>query len=333
MPRSSSGKWVARAGATGGGRTYRGQTPINWYAVLVLIVIVGLGSVVFARYEYQNPKSTADTIAPTKGTQWLAAMVFDVCGTQSTLASNEVDPTKQSFITTGDGVIVVDPKKTADAGDNAVLGKLLSGYKGLTVTSTELKIPASALASSTSSSTTTTTTAPTTSTTSTTAAPTSTTSSGSKERSKKPKSKTSKKAKTTAASATKVYRNGGTCPTGTKDAGKKGFVEAAYWKNAFATNGKPITVTGAAGSIKFSNNQLITVGFVPKGTTLPKPNGTVVTALLDASTGASSTTTTAPSSSTTSSTAASTTSSTAASTSTSSTAASTSTTATTSSSS
>lgn len=322
MPRSSSGKWVARAGATGGGRTYRGQTPINWYAVLVLIVIFGLGSVVFARYEYQNPKSTADTVAPTKGTQWLSAMVFDVCGTQSTLASNEVDPTKQSFITTGDGVIVIDPKKTADAGDNAVLGKVLSGYKGLAVSSTEIKLPASALASSSASSSTTTTTTPTTSTTSTTAAPaatTTTTGSGSKERSKKPKSKSSTKAKTTAASATKVYRNGSTCPAGTKDAGKKGFVEAAYWKNAFATNGKPVSVTGAAGSIKFSNNQLITVGFVPKGTTLPKPNGTVVTALLDASTGASSTTTTtAPASSTTSTTApaSSTTSTTAASTST-----------------
>lgn len=299
MPRSSSGKWVARAGATGGGRTYRGQVPANWYAVLVLIVILGLGSVVFARYEYQNPKSTTDTIAPTKGTQWFAAMVFDVCGTQETLASNAIDPTKQSFITSGNGVIEVDPKTTADAGDNAVLGKLLGGYKNLTATSTELKLPSTALASSTSTSatsTTTSTTAASSTTTSTTAS-----SNGSKERSKKTSTTT-----TTTTVPPKVYRNGGTCPSGTKDAGKKGVVRAVYWPSAFASKSKPVKVSGNPTSIKFLDGQLITVGFVPSGTTLPKPSGTVVTALLDASTGAgATTTTTAPSGSTTSTSAAS----------------------------
>jgi hypothetical protein len=309
MPRSSSGKWVARAGATGGGRTYRGQVPANWYAVLVLIVILGIGSVVFARYEYQNPKSTADTVAPTKGTEWFSAMVFDVCGTQSTLASNEVDPTKQSFITTGDGVIVIDPKKTADAGDNAVLAKLLASYTGLSLTSTEIKLPPTALASSTpTSSTTTTTTAPASSstTTSTTAASSTTTSttaasSGSKLRSKKTKTKSKKTSKATTAKKTtaKVYKNGGTCPAGTKDAGKKGVVKAVYWRSAFASKAKPVTVKGEPSSIKFLDDQLITIGFVPAGTALPKPNGTVVTALLNASTGASSTTTTTAASGTT----------------------------------
>lgn len=293
MPRSSTGKWVARAGATGGGRTYRGQVPANWYAVLVLIVILGIGSVVFARYEYQNPKSTADTVAPTKGTQWFAAMVFDLCGTQSTLASNEVDPTKQSFISTGNGVIVVDPKKTADAGNNAVLGKLLAGYTGLRVTSSEIKLPSSALASASTSSSTTTTTTSTTAasstTTSTTAASSTTStssSSGSKVRSKK---------KTTA----KVYRNGGTCPAGTKDAGQKGVVKAVYWKSAFASSAKPIAATDPS-AIKFLDDQLITIGFVPSGKALPKPNGAVVTALLNDSAGTSTTTTTAPASSTSS---------------------------------
>ena len=36
MARSSSGKSVARAAATGGGATYRGQMPVNWYAALVV---------------------------------------------------------------------------------------------------------------------------------------------------------------------------------------------------------------------------------------------------------------------------------------------------------
>ena len=305
MPRSSTGKWVARAGSTGGGRTYRGQVPANWYAVLVLIVILGLGSVAFARYEYQNPSSTANTVAPTKGTQWFTAMVFDLCGTQSTLASNEVSPTTQSFISTGNGVVVVSPKTTADAGNNAVLGKLLSSYKGLSVTSTEIRLPSTALASSSPTTTPPTTAPPSPS--STTAPPStisSTSSTGSKERSSKTKSKTSKKTSSTKAASkvktsTKVFRNGGTCPAGTKDAGKKGVVKAAYWPSAFASKAKPVVVKGDPNSIKFLDDQLITIGFVPQGTSLPKPNGTVVTALLTASTGASTTPTTAPTGSTT----------------------------------
>jgi len=42
MASKSTGKWVERAATTGGGRTYRGQMPVNWYASLALICIVGL---------------------------------------------------------------------------------------------------------------------------------------------------------------------------------------------------------------------------------------------------------------------------------------------------
>ncbi len=38
---NSTGKWVERAATTGGGRTYRGQMPVNWYASLAVICIVG----------------------------------------------------------------------------------------------------------------------------------------------------------------------------------------------------------------------------------------------------------------------------------------------------
>lgn len=264
MPRSSSGRWVARAGATGGGRTYRGQVPANWYAALVIIVILGLVSIVFARSAYQHA-SAANTTPPTKGTTWYAAFDFDVCGRQQPpVAADVVDPTTQSFYTTGSGVIVVSPKSTSDAGANAVLGKFVSGYKGMSLTATALTIPK---ATSTSS---TTTTAP-----------------------KKAKAK-----KAAGASPTSVtYRNGATCPRGTKDAGKHAQVTVASWANAFAPNAQPTTVSGDPSTLRFSNNQLITIGFVPAGTKLPKPNGSIVTALLKASTGAaakSTTSTTAP---------------------------------------
>jgi hypothetical protein len=267
MPRSSTGKWVARAAATGGGRTYRGQVPINWYAVLVLIVLLGVVSVVISRIDYQRGP-VVNSIAPLKGgTPWYAAITFDVCGTQvSPLPPNLLDATTQSFYTTGSGVITISPKQTSDAGHNAVLGKFVSSYPGLTLTATELHLPASPSTGSTSSTSST---------------------SGKKVRSL----------------SGRTYRNGERCPSGTKDAGKKAEVMVTYWKNAFAAKGKPVTVKGNPGTLLFSDDQLITVGFVPAGTQLPKPNGTIVTALFDTATGHPPTSTTAPGSTTTTTTA------------------------------
>lgn len=251
MPRSSTGRWVARAAATGGGRTYRGQVPANWYAALVLIVIAGLVSIVIARVDYRHGPVTNTTPPLKGGTPWFAAIDFDVCGTeQAPLPSNAAGAATQSFYTTGNGVITISPKTTGDAGHNAVLGKFVSAYKGLSLSSTALHLPSSAATSS---------------------------------------SKGGKSSGTT-------YRNGDKCPSGTKYAGKKGVVTVTYWANAFSSSKKPTTVKGNPGTLPFKNDQLITVGFVPSGTKLPKPNGSIVTALLNASAG--STTTTTPSSTT-----------------------------------
>ena len=72
MARDSTGKWVARAASTGGGRTYRGQAPINWYASLVVIVIVGLLLVGFSRYQRTHPTSSSAG-APTTSDTWHVA--------------------------------------------------------------------------------------------------------------------------------------------------------------------------------------------------------------------------------------------------------------------
>ena len=78
MARSSSGKSVARAAATGGGTTYRGQMPVNWYAALVIIVIIGVASIALAKYNYNKVPAVVE---PTVGTSWHAGLAFDVCGT------------------------------------------------------------------------------------------------------------------------------------------------------------------------------------------------------------------------------------------------------------
>ncbi len=271
MARNSAGKWVARAGATGGSRTYRGQTPINWYAALTVIVVLGVLSVVFAIYEYRNPSSgPTATQPPTVSTTWYAGIAFNVCGkVQPDLASNATSTgSKKAFFTTGDGVITIHPQSTSDAGKNAVLGKFVSGYDGLTLTTTQLILPP---------------------------APGNT-------------------AKHPTASKSASYKNGDTCPKGTPDQGKTGEVQVTYWPSAFVSSAKPTTVAGDPQTLRFTDHQLISVGFVPPGTKLAKPPGTVITALLQktASTTTSSSTTlpssatTTPTTSSTSTTAAST---------------------------
>jgi hypothetical protein len=225
MARSSSGKSVARAAATGGGTTYRGQMPVNWYAALVLIVILGVGSVAFAKYQYSN----VNTTLPTTNTTWHAALAFDICGKTETPLPASPASTTIGLTTTGSGVLVIAPKTSSEAGNNATLGKFASEYSGLTLTGTKLKYPGTPVT---------------------------------------------------------TYANGDKCAAGTPDAGKKGVVLARSWVLGTATgkNGEINEVGGrtttAPDGLKLLNRQLITVGFAPAGTQLPKPTGTTITALL-----------------------------------------------------
>ena len=54
--------------------------PVNWYASLVLICVVGLFLVGFSRYQLTH---RTDLVAgpPTTTQQWYAALGIDVCGT------------------------------------------------------------------------------------------------------------------------------------------------------------------------------------------------------------------------------------------------------------
>jgi hypothetical protein len=130
---------VARAAATGGGRTYRGQAPVRWYTSLVLICLLGVALVVYSRYERQHPAATG--VQPVVGTSWYAALALDVCGTQSNLPVNPVTKSAPGIKTEGDGVIRIQPTSKVDAGANATLGRFVQSYPGLELTSGELKLP------------------------------------------------------------------------------------------------------------------------------------------------------------------------------------------------
>jgi hypothetical protein len=142
MARSSSGKSVARAAATGGGATYRGQMPVNWYAALAVIVLIGVASVALAKYHYNQ---SAAAVEPTTNTTWHAALAFDICGTiQPALAASPASATATTGLTsTGSGVLQIHPKTAGESGDNATLGKFAQGYTGLIITNNTLKYPSS----------------------------------------------------------------------------------------------------------------------------------------------------------------------------------------------
>jgi hypothetical protein len=229
MARSSSGRSVARAAATGGGTTYRGQMPVNWYAALVVIVLLGLGSVAFARYDYGK---TTPAVQPTVGQTWHAGLAFDICGTTQPALTASPQGSTSGLTTTGSGVLLIAPKSSSEAGNNATLGKFASEYSGLTLTNTALKYP----------------------------------------------------------TGTELV-NGDTCAKGTPDAGKKGEMRVRTWVLSTKTSkNNQLEETGGSSSshpkdLKLQNRQLITVGFVPAGASLPKPPGSTSLALIGAISG------------------------------------------------
>ncbi len=236
MARSDTGKWVARAAATGGGKTYRGQRPLKWYGSLTLICLLGLSLIWYSRYERQHPSSNGQ---PTTGTKWVSALSFDVCGVQTpNVPANPKAKATPQLSTTGDGLIRISPSSDANAGGNATLGRFVSLYPGMLLTSSSVRVPGKG-----------------------------------------------------SSTVGRTWRTGDRCPKGTPDADKQGNVIVQVYTTFTAK--KPIIVD-QPDAYRLGNNQLITVAFVPHGASIPKPPGTVVSAMLTASEAASSPTTTVP---------------------------------------
>ena len=138
MARSSSGKSVARAAATGGGTSYRGQMPINWYAALVVIVLVGIASVAVARYHYAKAPVA---VPPIVGQTWHAALAVDICGKSEPALPATASGSGNGLTTTGSGVLLIAPKTSSEAGKNATLGKFAKEDGTLKLTNTSVQYP------------------------------------------------------------------------------------------------------------------------------------------------------------------------------------------------
>jgi hypothetical protein len=140
MANNSTGKWVQRAATTGGGRTYRGQMPVNWYASLALIIIVGLGLVGLSRYQLSH-RTTSSSGPPTTSQTWYAGLGIDTCGTMEPNLPANTAKSKKGLTANGNGVVTITPSDSSEAGANATLGKFVSGYKGLELTNSTLQYP------------------------------------------------------------------------------------------------------------------------------------------------------------------------------------------------
>lgn len=144
MASNSTGKWVERAATTGGGRTYRGQMPVNWYATLAIMCIVGFSLIGFSRYQRTHQTSSSSG-PPTTQQTWYAALGIDVCGTMQANLPASTNTAKTGLTADGNGLITVNPKNSSESGGNATLGKFVSGYKGLQLTGSTLQYPGKTL--------------------------------------------------------------------------------------------------------------------------------------------------------------------------------------------
>lgn len=205
----SIGRRVARAAATGGGRTVRrGKAPVGWYLVLALIVVAGTATVAFSRYQLIHPPPKAASGPspagpPTLTDHWIAAIGFYICGSFEPNLPRNKNYASAGIHTNGDGLIQIEPLSSADTGARATLGRFVALYSGLDITRTQVTIPNRGL-----------------------------------------------------------WSNGVDCGK------EKGAVQVKEWPSA-SSQGQ--VVSGNPQDLRLKNGQLITVAFVPKGTTVPKP--------------------------------------------------------------
>jgi hypothetical protein len=92
----------------------------------------------------------------------------------------------------------------------------------------------------------------------------------------------------------KTYHSGGTCPAGTPDASKRGYVQVRMWTSFSGAGSNTAVTVSDPTTLKLTNGQLITVAFVPHGASIGKPPSTTISTLLGLVSGTSTTTTSAP---------------------------------------
>lgn len=139
----ASSKKVARAASTGGGRTAAraGNRPWLWYAVMGVVVALGLAGVFVSREQRRDelaasPESLTPPVA--NRDHWHAAYAVVLCGQLASPIQDERDP--KGIHTHADGLIHIHPFLRSAAGEKANLGAFADAVR-MTLTDEELKLP------------------------------------------------------------------------------------------------------------------------------------------------------------------------------------------------
>ena len=149
MVSSSSTKKAARLAQKGKGKKVRFQGGTLFPMLILAILVIGLGTIVYAR----SSVPAADASPPTINDHWHVAYGFDLCDTEEFVkldgALEEQDANGQlvnnDFLRTGvhshdDGVIHWHAYTSASVGQRATLGVFLDNY-GVELTDDSLKFP------------------------------------------------------------------------------------------------------------------------------------------------------------------------------------------------
>ena len=75
------------------------------------------------------------------GQTWHAGLAFDICGTAEPALPATASGSSNGLTTTGSGVLLIAPKTSSEAGNNATLGKFASEYTSLKLTNTSVQYP------------------------------------------------------------------------------------------------------------------------------------------------------------------------------------------------
>ena len=144
MSRSSFARSVARAAASGGSKSYRARRPAAWYLLISVIVILGIGLIVYSRNE-KNSSSASTQSGPTATDHWDVALGIDLCGSLQPALAPSSNITTVGIRTFGNGLIDINPGAVTNSskylGSKATLGLFASSYTGFKLTNSSIEIP------------------------------------------------------------------------------------------------------------------------------------------------------------------------------------------------
>jgi hypothetical protein len=137
--KASSAKKVARASRAGGKTKVRGQQGLVFPIALGVVILIGLGLIVYAR----GSQPTGTSEPPTTNDHWHTAYGIYICDKFIEPIQNqndEVNGTPIGVHTHGDGVIHIHPFSSLATGANATLGVFFD-TTGMKMSSGKMELP------------------------------------------------------------------------------------------------------------------------------------------------------------------------------------------------